>query len=426
MCRELKMENVKQSQTNLIYQMMQKQQMPTEQKPVKKGINRKAVVCSIAAAAGIIAVTGVIIHKVRTGKTNDIKIKKFFDKDNRLIEGVTIKKGKALNPDNTMFSGIMNTVNGKGEKITLEYQDGFIVNSSINGKLFKKFENIDNLTRNQGVQITKFNNNGERIHRTFITNYDNGKVKRIYKNPNKDFKNVDMITAAEFSKNGSKIAEAEYLGSGVLQQARIYDENGKLTRELGKKAILEKSCDYNYIEKVYDSNGKLKIVKEAGSEYCESCVNPTTYMLSEHKLFEPNFIQFYNSDGSINQSISIKAGSMGQRIDVLDKNEQFVNLEEILNSKGTYSLFINGEEGNLMNTAQGSRELKLDSRVPKFSSRDEIIQQITKAADKLENAWNIMQKEGMPYKTGKDIEVGSTHFDVLDIIKQMRDFVSSY
>ena len=72
----------------------------------------------------------------------------------------------------------------KGEKITLEYQDGFIVTSSKNDKLLKKFENIEKLTREKGVQIAEFNQRGIREAETVITNYDNGKLKRVYSNPN--------------------------------------------------------------------------------------------------------------------------------------------------------------------------------------------------------------------------------------------------
>ena len=88
-------------------------------------ISKKAVVCSIIVATGIIALASTLIYKAKSGKIKDTfqegekiadNIRQLFNKDNQLVEGVTLNKGKAINADNLMFSGIMSTVDKKGRK----------------------------------------------------------------------------------------------------------------------------------------------------------------------------------------------------------------------------------------------------------------------------------------------------------------------
>ena len=224
------------NQKYIVTQSMQQVEKPAEQNQTEMKINKKVVVCSIAAAVGIIALASALIYKAKTGKIKGASeegekivenIKQFLNKDNQLVEGVTLNNGRAINADNTMFSGVMNTVNKKGEQITLEFQEGFIVSSKRNGELLKKFENIANLTREQGVQITQYDKGSKKLQ-TLITKYDNGQVKRIYRdlNPTRNRQILDLSTAIEFTPSGKVAAKAEYNSMGTLQNAQIFDEDG--------------------------------------------------------------------------------------------------------------------------------------------------------------------------------------------------------
>ena len=203
----------------------------SEQKPAKKmKADKKLLAFSMAAAVGVAVLAGVVIHKVKSGKTSNLvedgkktaeNIKQFFNKDNQLIDGVNLQKGRALNADGSGSSGIMNTVNRKGDKFTIEYLDGFITSSSKNGKLLKKFENIENLAREQGVQITKFNDKGIKETQTLITKYSNGKLKRIYKSPELSKISREYVnwTATEFTPDGKLAAKARYNEGQHLEKA---------------------------------------------------------------------------------------------------------------------------------------------------------------------------------------------------------------
>ena len=160
------------------------QNTTTNKKPVKQESFEKKIdkrlACSLAATVGIAALAGAIIYKVRSGRNNNLvddgqkiveQAKHFFNKDNQLIEGVTLQNGKAINRDGSMFSGILNTINKKGEKITIQYQDGFMTSSTKDGKLLKRFENIKGMTREQGALIIQLDDEG--LENLVVDNFRN-------------------------------------------------------------------------------------------------------------------------------------------------------------------------------------------------------------------------------------------------------------
>ncbi|HIQ89401.1 TPA: hypothetical protein IAA68_06230, partial [Candidatus Galligastranaerophilus faecipullorum] len=99
-------------------------------------------------------------------------IKKFFSDSGDEITGkVNLKGGKALLEDGSGFSGTLKTVNKKGNEISIGYKDGFMTHSSIDGKEFKRFENLESrpnvlgnpvikYRRDEGVLIKKFDEYG--------------------------------------------------------------------------------------------------------------------------------------------------------------------------------------------------------------------------------------------------------------------------
>lgn len=429
------------NQKYIVAQSTQQVEKPTEQNQTEKKINKKVVVCSIAAAAGIIALASALIYKAKTGRIKGASeegekivenIKQFLNKDNQLVEGVTLNKGRAINADNTMFSGIMNTVNKKGEQITLEYQNGFIVSSSKNGKLFKKFENIANLTREEGVQITQYDK-GTRKFQTLITNYDNGKAKRIFESSIGQGDRWEANTAIEFSPNGKISAKAQFKGANNLRQAQIYDDNGRLIREIEHQRNLKIPgfSSRGYAEKLYDENGILTTIRY-GDEYLdtEKCSDFRTMMLSESELPKPRRVEYYDANGNLVQGVQIIPGRE-QQICVLGKDGEDLQIlqESISMSKdNSYVVVIRGEFQdecfNLFNWNVHDGKICLDSGIPEDLPKEELKTAITATANKLEEAYRIIQKEDMSYRVGKDGEF--THVDIPTVVQQMRDFASSY
>ncbi len=407
-----------------------------------KKINKKKLACSVAAAVGVAAIAaGGIYFAVKKGRLQkplgtaqnvsntessvSQKVKQFLNKDG-IVEDVTLQKGRAIKKDGSMFSGVMKTVNGKGQEVAIEYNEGFMTQSSINGKLFKKFENIDGLTRNQGVQITQFFDKGKKSQ-TLITNYDNGKAKRIYKTPDiGNNRSLEPVTAVEFTKDGKIAAKAQYNWGNVLQQAQIFDENGKVIREIGLERVLENSNNGGFVERIYDKNGILKIRRLAADNYYQygTGTDPRTLMLSEHKLYEPNSIKYYDAEGKMQKGLLVKSGKSGNKISLFDKDNSTVLRvnEQASELSNTYTMQINDEEDILFNL--GSRGFRL-WRNRKDTSPQELSEQIQKAADNLEEAYDIIKKEGMPYRTGKDINSGMVHIDIPNVIKQMREFIGN-
>ena len=423
-----------------VTQSTQQVEKPAEQNQTEKKINKKVVVCSIAAAAGIIALASALIYKAKTGRINGASeegekivenIKQFLNKDNQLVEGVTLNKGRAINADNTMFSGIMNTVNKKGEQITLEYQEGFIVSSKRNGKLFKKFENIANLTREEGVQITQYDK-GTMKFRTLITNYDNGQVKRIYRdvNPTRNGRILDLTTAIEFTPSGKVAAKAEYNSMGALQKAQIFDEDGRVIREIGMLYKLDGKTTYDgrYIEKEYRTDGTLKVRRHAFDQYfpVENTDDIRTRMLSENKLHRPNKIFYYDNDGTtIQKSVSTSPKYQEQSIEFDDGISSCKLMDRIKwksNNDPTrgIDILLNTGDDLIMPFKWNSEKgiLTLSN-----SRRKGTKEQVRQIIEKLEEAYNIVQEEGMAYYTGTDN--GLTYIDVPKVIQQMKELISS-
>ena len=424
----------------IVTQSMQQVEKPAEQNQTEMKINKKVVVCSIAAAVGIIALASALIYKAKTGKIKGASeegekivenIKQFLNKDNQLVEGVTLNNGRAINADNTMFSGIMNTVNKKGEQITLEFQEGFIVSSKRNGELFKKFENIANLTREQGIQITQYDKGSKKLQ-TLITKYDNGQVKRIYRdlNPTRNRQILDLSTAIEFTPSGKVAAKAEYNSMGTLQNAQIFDEDGRVRREIGMLYKLDGKTSYDgrYIEKEYRTDGTLKLKKYAFDSYypVKSTADNRIRMLSENKLHRPNKVYYYDNSGTnIQKIVSTSPKYQEQSIEFDDGFSNYKLIDRIKwksNNDPTrgIDILLNTDDDLIMPFKWDSEKGILTLSNGRRKGTKEQARQII---EKLEEAYNIVQEEGMAYYTGTD--EGLTYIDVPNVIQQMKELISS-
>lgn len=215
-----------------------------------KKIDKKKLACGIAAAAGVAVLMGTLIHFSKKPRINEFEqgVKKFFNNDG-LIEGIKLEKGKALNQDGSGFSGVMKTMTKNGNKVTLEYTDGYLTKSTKNDKLFKTFENITQqektLPRNQATRITKFNENGEISKITEQSFYSNGKIKRTATNNSAfDFFENGKIKAKETRRFWNVENPKTLDDFSSFQGAKIYDEQGNLIKEINDLGPNGKAIEY--------------------------------------------------------------------------------------------------------------------------------------------------------------------------------------
>ena len=114
---------------------------PAVKKEEPRGDKLKLALKGLAAAGAAALVIGVAI---KAGKNNSSKvnntnnetletlnstaeeikagIKKFFDNQNKTVEGIRLEKGKALSTDGSGFTGEMKTMNNKCQTVTLKYR----------------------------------------------------------------------------------------------------------------------------------------------------------------------------------------------------------------------------------------------------------------------------------------------------------------
>ncbi len=203
-----------------------------------KKINKKKLAFTAAAAIGLTTLAaGLVFYNIK-GKGNNI-IKTFTDEAGKAIKKVKLKNGKAILKDGSAFSGILETANKKtGDKFRIEYKDGFMVQSMKNGKLLKKFDNLENLSRSRGTKITEFNPDGS--FKNLIENvyYDNGKIK----------KTADLKVQKSFHENG-RLHSIEHR-EGVVSDSKlklgrdfldfeVYDKQGNLIKSYKKGIYTE-------------------------------------------------------------------------------------------------------------------------------------------------------------------------------------------
>ncbi len=179
--------------------------------------------------------------------TSDIQknVKKFFDSSgDEIAEKVSLEKGKALLADGSGFSGVLKTVNGNGQEISIGYKDGFITESIIDGKLYKKFKNLRsevignntiNYNRAQGVSIETFGKDGL-IEKEISHLYDkNGSISRVYEKAADDYgKAIDFA-------DGKVVARTEFGMDGV-KNAKIFDKDGNVIKTITNKPMSSEYC----------------------------------------------------------------------------------------------------------------------------------------------------------------------------------------
>ena len=179
-----------------------------------------------------------------------VKPKKVISAQNALtdaLQDVILKNGRAVLPDGSFFSGLLETVNKKGDKIAIKYENGFMKESFVNGSLHKIYEDLKNIpayigtniakyTRNQGVKI-KTLENGELSKISMHLYDDSGKVKRtIEQNSDRVYNMLDI-------KDAKIIAKSKLKSLNLVSQ--ISDNNGRLVKTVTTEGPLTFIMEHN-------------------------------------------------------------------------------------------------------------------------------------------------------------------------------------
>lgn len=287
----MSVQNVSSINASYIANSANKSVQTATQKEIKESkINAKKLAFSVAAAIGVTALAFGIVYNMKKGKINTGEdIKNFIDKQGNKIEGVKLEKGKAIAQDGSLFSGVMETLSN-GRKVQIEYKDGHIVESKINGKLHKKFNNVQLsdgtiLSREKAKTIIEYTPEGKLKNMSENLYYDNGKIKRhagIYKAVDffengkiqaQDFRVTPYSDLSKIDFEPQRLSEISYPGN-----YKIYDENGKLIKEYNRS-------DYKLTE--YLPNGSKKVFKGASIDNigtCDSCVLTKDLQIGSKKL----------------------------------------------------------------------------------------------------------------------------------------------
>jgi len=203
----------------------------------------KAALAGLAViGAGAIGAAVYVKTRKKSPALDDFQkgVKKFFNSAGNPAEGVSLKGGKAITSEGSGFSGALKTANAKGQKIELKYQDGFITESIVDGKLYKKYENPSDFkyfldetkkfTRNEATLISKYNENGEIIEDVCHFYDKNAKVSRSVKR--KLFERRLHFEEATDFVDGKIAAKTKLHGDDfpIIDEAKIFDKNGKVVR----------------------------------------------------------------------------------------------------------------------------------------------------------------------------------------------------
>ena len=249
------------------------------------------------AALGILGVAtlGVAIAALKSpkGKASDFSSAfKFFTHSNDEIQGAALKGGKALMQDGTPFSGIAETINKKGDKIKIVFQDGFMSEAYKNDKLYKTYDTLEGIpskilsancpkySRTQGVKISLMEDNLPREFYYHIFD-ESGKVRRAVKySTQKAFDALDIQDGAI---------------SAHTQIEKLFP-SGKIYQDGAVSASISKEKGLNIITKYLDDGAHFV----TGGKFEDYDLIMTK--AADYKIKNPKFVKYYNPGDIVAQS----------------------------------------------------------------------------------------------------------------------------
>lgn len=331
------------------------------------------VFCGIANLAKGKINTNDIPRNIKSEVVNNLEkaAPKFINEAGEEVQNI-ILKGKATLSDGSVFSGVMETVNKKGDKITIKYKDGFMRESYVNNKLHKIYEQLKSIplvtdqqpikySRAQGTKIKLVKDDA--VVKTFMNLYDDsGKARRTLAQGLDGA--YDMLDI-----QGGKIVAKSKMKSLNLQ-AEVFDNNGNVIKSItkqGPRAFIRENITGDL---AYETGGTLSfdIVDTPAVDYV--ITNPKIFRRYKNGEQVEEIKKEYKNARHILTSSKKYQGGSDDLLEIKlpkgklsDKDNKYISIAIKKGDKVEYEAII-GEEGkNLSTNANKKTMKKLERRV---------------------------------------------------------------
>lgn len=331
-----------------------------------------ALFCGIANLANGKLNTNNVPQNIKSEVANNIEkaAKKFVNEAGEEVQNV-ILKGKATLSDGSVFSGVMETVNEKGDKIVIKYKDGFMQESYINDKLHKIYEQLKSISlagqepikysRAQGTKIKLVKDDA--VVKTFMNLYDDsGKARRtVAQGLDGAYDMLDI--------QGGKIVAKSKMKSLNLQ-AEVFDKDGNVVKNITKQGSSGFIRENVAGDLAHEIGGTLSfdIVDTPAVDY--AITNPKIFRRYKNgEQVEEIKKEYKNARHILTSSIKHQGGSEDlleiklPKGRLSDKDNKYIFITLKNGNKVKYEAVI-GEEGkNLSTNANKKMMKKLEQRV---------------------------------------------------------------
>ena len=290
-------------------------------------------------------------------------VKKFFNASGDCVENVKLQRGKALLEDGSGFSGVLKTANNKGQEILIEYKDGYMSKSKINGVTNKTYEAIETLSnegvdkiiipRDKGVFVTQFDKYKNIKTQSAHIFDDNGNLSRSYSRHNGSW-----AVASDF-KDGKIVAKTEF-GSNNIKQADVFDKDGNVVKMVKNEQFSDSK--HSVIDILPDGSKKERI----GMFDYDRITTPANEYGNK---IRPDVVRNYSKDDKLINTLLLNNSNNGKELQFIQDdgticviimpkgkidNTNLVKFEYLLPDNTSYSAAINDSGKNI---ATGSKTM---------------------------------------------------------------------
>ena len=416
-------------QTRIIYNTKADSYIKTNNESKATCLSKKS---KLIIAAGALITAGLGIWYLVKGKSNLNTIRDIAvdtaDELSRLRQSNNLsitdyrkvgvfEKGKAL-INGKGYTGVLNTINGKGQNIKLYYDKGQILSSKINDKPFKDFVRDP---EGKFVRIFTHLDNGD-VKLVEHYYYPNGKIQLIRRKSDNikpeyiQYATTNFGEFIGFSKSGKKILEGKNILHNQECWANLYNEDGTIKKKL--YAEFEQTCNMpKWLNEETFENGQLvKKAKFTGNSY--DVMKPGQDIMNidlpsrDIVMYSNNPKVFYAklgystyTDGFIINERDLKTCKTKTLRIVYEKgySEDFYYRIDLKDIGFRDTFFINPNNFNDISSESNNRSLLKD------------------VVSKLRKACEIVKKEKVCNHGLADKEMG---YDIPEFLKKLEEFLS--
>ncbi len=241
-------------------------------------------------------------------------VKKFFNASGDCVENVKLQRGKALLEDGSGFSGVLKTANNKGQEILIEYKDGYMSKSAINGVTNKTYEAIESLSnegvnkiiipRDKGVFVTQFDEYKNIKTQSAHIFDDNGNLSRSYSR-----NNGSWAVATDY-KDGKIVAKTEF-GSNNIKQADVFDKNGNVVKMVKNEQFSDSK--HSVIDILPDGSKKERV----GMFDYDRITTPANEYGNK---IRPDVVRDYSKDDKLINTLLLNNSNNGKELQFIQDN----------------------------------------------------------------------------------------------------------